>query len=380
MQLAQGSFAGIPFFTSQANTQADRRVAQQALPYLNNPYIDDLGAQAIQYQLDLFVLGDNHLAERNALLSAFRAGVGELVHPYYGSLQVIASQVRVVDSSTHQRQSKLQVTFVAVTGVVPPPTVDNAAAVKTAAKQTSNNAQSAFENDFKSPQTAAEAQQITNDVQSLLTSVKQINDKISAFTAPIYGLAQDITNLSNEVATLIRTPRMLASSLISMVLSAFSAINDIQAAFGALGLISTNNTSLVSANALPLTQVFATALAIAHAEQLTTAITKNAIDITATDAQTFEHAIGRRIKDAQQNADDATYQALADLAAATHAHVQASLPTLTQLHITNQTTPLPMLVLTYHHTGNVDTVDTQTTRNKIAHPLFAQGQLDMVIA
>jgi prophage DNA circulation protein len=93
-QLVPASFKGAPFKVEDGGRSAGRRVAPFEFPKSNTPYAEDMGRAAKRWQITAYVVGDNYIAERDALLDACDSdGPGILIHPSLGSMNVICGPV-----------------------------------------------------------------------------------------------------------------------------------------------------------------------------------------------------------------------------------------------------------------------------------------------
>ena len=102
-QLRAGSFRGAPFLIEHHAADVGRRIALHQYPLRDLPWAEDLGRRARQFRVECFVLGPDYMPARDALIAALEApGAGTLVHPYYGSLQVVVAQAASVSESTEE--------------------------------------------------------------------------------------------------------------------------------------------------------------------------------------------------------------------------------------------------------------------------------------
>jgi prophage DNA circulation protein len=78
------SFRGIPFFVEDQSKSGGRRLQVHEFPFRDDPVIEDLGGRAKRHRIEGFLVGDNYLAQRDALIAALEEpGAGILVHPEY---------------------------------------------------------------------------------------------------------------------------------------------------------------------------------------------------------------------------------------------------------------------------------------------------------
>ncbi len=111
-QLQSGSFRGVPFLTDSIDNALGRRAVLHEYPLRDKPYAEDMGRKARQFTLDGYVLGDDYMRERDALIDALeKPGTGTLIHPYWGSVNVQVLTVSVRESSADGRMASFSVTF-----------------------------------------------------------------------------------------------------------------------------------------------------------------------------------------------------------------------------------------------------------------------------
>lgn len=113
--LRASSFRGVPFNVIDGGTlTAGRRLARHEYPQRDIPYLEDMGRKAREYKVEAIVVEPGYMAKRDALIQAIEAaGPGQLVHPYYGTLQVVVSGDCQISESTQQGgMAKITITFV----------------------------------------------------------------------------------------------------------------------------------------------------------------------------------------------------------------------------------------------------------------------------
>jgi prophage DNA circulation protein len=87
--LLPASFRGAPFQYLTAARGGGRRLAEHEFPLRNDPYIEDMGRRKRTHKITGYVIGDDYMAQRDALERALDGdGPGTLVHPYRGPIQV----------------------------------------------------------------------------------------------------------------------------------------------------------------------------------------------------------------------------------------------------------------------------------------------------
>jgi prophage DNA circulation protein len=111
--LRPGSFRGVPFVTESHDHALGRRLATHEYPMREVPYTEDLGRKAREFTLELFVIGDDYMAQRDRLREALeKSGPGELVHPYLGTQTVCVREGHLRETMREGRMARFSVTFV----------------------------------------------------------------------------------------------------------------------------------------------------------------------------------------------------------------------------------------------------------------------------
>jgi prophage DNA circulation protein len=94
--LLPGSFNGVPFYMNTARGSGGRRLVTHEFPLRDIPALEDLGQKANEFRLQVFVVGNGYMAQRDALIAACQgsANAGILVHPTQG---VISCRAGIID-------------------------------------------------------------------------------------------------------------------------------------------------------------------------------------------------------------------------------------------------------------------------------------------
>lgn len=123
--MAVASFRGIPFYTTGTEGSFGRRIVEHEFPGKDLPFLEDLGKSIDGFQVDGMVLGSDVVVQRNRLIAAAnREGIGELIHPTYGVLNVRCKSFRVSEVDNETRFARVQFTFIEATATAFPTTGD----------------------------------------------------------------------------------------------------------------------------------------------------------------------------------------------------------------------------------------------------------------
>ncbi|NIX75383.1 DNA circularization N-terminal domain-containing protein [Microvirga terricola] len=111
--LLPGAFRGVPFYVVDAGHDVGRRIVTSYFPGLDAKTHEDLGILDGLIDIAGLVIGDDYVAQAEALRRAFQTpGPGTLFHPWIGELTVILPQPARIDFSvTELRVARIQATF-----------------------------------------------------------------------------------------------------------------------------------------------------------------------------------------------------------------------------------------------------------------------------
>jgi len=210
-ELQPASFKGAAFNVNSADLQSGRRVVVHEYPQRDVPYAEDLGRQARSFTLDAFVLGADYLTQKNALLDACEStGPGELIHPYYGSRQVLCTSVRIREAINDGGVARFSLSFnEAGQQQFPTATIDLPAAVDVQVESVLNEMETSFADTFsvlQQPQFVLG--QAVAFMDASITQMQTIADNI---LNPVADLQQSINDFKSTIYNLMATPGRMAN-------------------------------------------------------------------------------------------------------------------------------------------------------------------------
>jgi prophage DNA circulation protein len=111
--LLDASYRGVPLDVIDENLQAQRAIAQHGTPYQDGDSVEDLGRGARAFAMRVVLFGTNYEIALQLLLAALdMIGPGELVHPIYGSLNVIAYNWSVQHTANRPDYAEVSLQFI----------------------------------------------------------------------------------------------------------------------------------------------------------------------------------------------------------------------------------------------------------------------------
>ncbi|EAT1856002.1 multidrug DMT transporter permease [Salmonella enterica] len=209
----KGSFRNVPFLIyKEQRERGGRHIVKREYPLRESGGADDLGPKLPAFTFTVIVQGDDAQAQRKALRDALYApGAGELVHPDYGTLNVLIDNFESRYNVSEQRVVEFTITAVPqANDTAPDAQQDTAAAL---AQKTSGGLNSVFN-------TLADGWSVVSDnLHDLQAMMDTVSEKIDALenTVSSVGILQDIsafaasfTAMKGNITSLITTPLRMA--------------------------------------------------------------------------------------------------------------------------------------------------------------------------
>jgi prophage DNA circulation protein len=373
-QPLRGSFRAATFCVRVDDLAFGRRSQLHEYPLRDDPFVEDLGRRAREFQIEVFVAGDDFMIERDALIAAIeQPGPGTLVHPYYGTLTVSVVESRVRHSSRDGGLATFTLTCVESGELVFPTEVaDTAARVEAAAAV----ARAATLADF--------VRRFSVDGLPGWT-VTALEDELHRTLGDLTGAIGDV---AGAIAAEIRAPFNMGNELIGayqrvreIITEPLDALRLYQSLFDAgadsPGVPTTTATRRTQAQATDAMQRLAREAAVIEAADAAAAAEFASTDdaLGARDALIDGFDARLATTDPVTGAPIANdvFDALRELRAAAieDLHVRgARLPRIT--HYTPRAT-LPAAVIAYRLYGDAERAAEIVAHNKIRHPGFVPG-------
>lgn len=112
-RLIPAAFRGAAFHVEAHDAELGRRVQVHEFPLRDTAYAEDLGRATRRFSLQAYVLGDDYLDRRDALVRAVeQAGAGKLDHPYLGEMQATCTACRVQETTREGGMCRFSLEFV----------------------------------------------------------------------------------------------------------------------------------------------------------------------------------------------------------------------------------------------------------------------------
>lgn len=209
----KGSFRNVPFLIyKEQRERGGRHIVKREYPLRESGGADDLGPKLPAFTFTVIVQGDDAQAQRKALRDALYApGAGELVHPDYGTLNVLIDNFESRYNVSEQRVVEFTITAVPQANDTAPDAQQDTAAALT--QKTGSGLNSVFN-------TLADGWSVVSDnLHDLQAMMDTVSEKIDALenTVSSVGILQDIsafaasfTAMKGNITSLITSPLRMA--------------------------------------------------------------------------------------------------------------------------------------------------------------------------
>lgn len=215
--LRDASFRGISFFVESHNADFGRRNVLHEYPLRDVPYSEDMGRKQQGFSVEAYVIGDDYLRKRDALISACEKGErGKLIHPYLGKKFVVVTDCKLSENVREGRMARFSISFVeAGERQFPAAKKDFISKLKAAAEKLNNKVQSFFEKVYAIAQMP---QDMLDNIKSVVTT---FSNTALGIKGNILGIVAEYVFTAKEISTtatsLVLTPYDLVKGLIGII-------------------------------------------------------------------------------------------------------------------------------------------------------------------
>ncbi len=107
------SFRGAQFHVETGSKSGGRRIVNHEFPKRDIPYAEDMGRKSRRFPIVGYLIGEDYVQRRNALVSACEAGTpGMLQHPTMGMQLVVCDGYTVTERRERGRMCEVEMNFV----------------------------------------------------------------------------------------------------------------------------------------------------------------------------------------------------------------------------------------------------------------------------
>lgn len=379
-KLQPASFRGVRFQVEVDDMSAGRRVQVHEYPQRDKPFTEDLGRATREISLTAFVIGDNYIADRDALLKVVEeAGAGTLIHPWYGSQQVVVKECRVSHSNREGGMARFNLSFVEAGELAFP---KSGAATASQVRLSSDSFLSTLASNFGSTFSTEGAPDwsVASSVSALSSGLYQFQ----SYAAKGRGLMVNPSSILGNVDSLLGNPLALANSVISMFSgfsSGYSSNADLNNSFTTLtGYASAMPRTVAGTGSTPARRQESTNNAALETLMRGAALGNAAAVSSLMPLPVYDDAIANRntltaALDAESlTAPDTVFTAITDLRTKVHQDITERGKGAARMRTVTMPEVRPSLVVAYDLYEDAGRESEIVSRNKVTHPLFVPAE------
>jgi prophage DNA circulation protein len=387
--LIGASFRGVPFFVGESERAGGRRAVGHEYPFRDDPFYEDLGRKARVFRLDGYVLGDDYLTERDALLAALEdeSGPGQLVHPYYGVKRAICTDCSVKESREQGGIATFSIEFAETPTQAPAPTEVVDAPGNVAAGADAAIAATEAELGEQYDVAGLPAFALASAETALTNAAAALQEQLAGVvsdTQELAALAGQVEIITAEAAALVRDPaeaieafRAAITGLVKTAAAAPGTLMD--ALFDAyLADLGPEVSPTTATRVRELANQTAMVGALRRVMAIEAARLAPLVDFeTLDDAIAARDTVAAQLEEQAEGAGDTAYPMLVDL----RARVLRAVPGGTEyarVITVSRRVAIPSLLLAYQLYGSVDSEDDILARNPVRNPAFVAGDLKVL--
>ncbi|WP_421793977.1 DNA circularization protein [Hydrocarboniphaga effusa] len=390
-QMLPASFRGVPFSVEYTEDVFGRRAAVTPFPMSDQADVKDMGGQAKSYRFAAYVLGDDYMAQRDALRDALNAaGPGRLVHPYYGEIDVQIAQASCLETVREAGMCRFSIEcyLAGQARANPRVSVDTRVRVELSAEQLDAViAETAGVQIDVSESPNFVLEDATRIVELAAQRVSDLSRQILSAPDAAGELARALYGLAGSAGTLILTPAVLAGEIASALRLVVAAAETPRAAFELLMELTgfrddepaapstTPNRQRQAENQVGLVQLVRQ-VAYSQACVASAQMEYSSYD-DARDVRDRLMSVADELTEA--DIDDAVYSALTGLRAVVAQDIGtrgADLARLVKLQLFDS---VPALTLAWSLYGDATRADELVTRNALRDPFFVPAGVQLEV-
>lgn len=215
-KLAEGQFRDAYFFFQQSSGSGGRKTVSHEYPNKKERYVEDLGGLEKKFTLDVYTDDNVSYSQRDDLIKALdQKGVGTLVHPSFGNLEVVCVGYNFIDSIRELGITKFTISFeIDSLHILPVKVKGNKGLLANIKSKILGKNEEAFNAGWKSVKNAKA--KFDSGVKTLKRTANKINNVAKQIQGAGDSFADFATSLNQIVASanrLVQAPSVLASNL-----------------------------------------------------------------------------------------------------------------------------------------------------------------------
>jgi prophage DNA circulation protein len=228
-KLQSASFKGISFLVeSETKTGGKKTVTNE---YVNSDkrFTEELGKLPPKFTINAIIHGDDSIQRRKIFEDKLdESGLGELVHPVYGSVQVKSTSYTVSSNQRSIGEFKFSINFeTSEATITATPIIGSEASVTSGADAARDALDDGLEDRYIAPSLpstldaiAAKADEVYDKTFEALSGVTNtIQDKVSTFTKTVNGIRA-------RIRTIVQQPVLMKAALKDLYATGLAIVDD----------------------------------------------------------------------------------------------------------------------------------------------------------
>jgi prophage DNA circulation protein len=389
-KLQSASFRGVSFLVDSASTEGGRKTVTHEYPNTNIRFVEDLGDLQETFSINGIITGANYIQDRDSLIAALKMpGRGELVHPFFGTLMVVAKPYSLAESMNELGVAKFTMIFEkSDESIFPSQSSSNTSLINSRTNILTgllgNDLSSLFSVSRKYPSNFVSAKNILTAVGTAFginaDNVLKVVDNISSFSSNLLNFTTDINDNIVDPTSLTDDFELLFSSFSQIGRNAVDQFDLLQSLFGygddesAIPTTTVQRLERETNRQIINSYVNANALAYAYntVPQLDFTTENDIKEIQGILDTQFDYVIEN------SNLGDDSIQAIKDLRVEVIKFLENESVTAFKI-ATITTQELPMTILCHQYYGSVDNTVNLLNLNNTIDSSFVVGDVNILV-
>ncbi len=215
-RLPDGQFKEAQFFYQESNGTGGRKTVTHEYPNKKERYVEDLGGLEKKFTISAFTDDNISYADRDSLINALdEGGVGTLIHPSLGNLQVVCVGYTFNESIRELGITKFSIEFeVASLNILPIAATGNKGFLANLKSKILGSNEAVFDAGFKSVKNAkAKFESVVKTLKQSANEINRVARQIQGSADTFSDFATSINQIVNNANRLVQSPSVLASNL-----------------------------------------------------------------------------------------------------------------------------------------------------------------------
>lgn len=388
--LRPASFRNVPFKIAGHELSGGRRGVQHQYAQRDKPYTEDTGRKGREFSIEGFIVSQDYFDARDALITALeQEGPGELIHPYLGRQLVNCFDFKVSETSSNGGMVTFQMSFVESGDVeFPSASIDPTYRVNQSADISIDMAKENLASDFSVAKTPSfVAEQAVGKIGEFSGMMDDGASRMNLNNDGAAGLAFTLSELGSNASELVNSPERMADQMAATFDYLSQASNSaedtfrVMTTFQAYGdgdkppVYTTPTRQRETANNKAMNE-FTKVVAVSQAS-------KSAVQIpfaSVEDATEIRDQLTASIDAIMETTErDDVFLQLQDLRAQVVNAIPPPDQNLATVSTINLQQTVPSLVLAYDRYEDLSMESDINARNKIRHPGFVPGGVDLEV-